>query len=367
MTNNNSNNAIVKVNVEETTAKIEKVLETCNAQALAKAPPMTQAVMLAQGIESLRRIMTEKFVNDVFMPLQGTPLGFVTDRDNPKDGGRKGYDWETVRDCMIEGMIKGLRPVNNEINIIAGRAYAAKNGVSRLVSALEGVTDLRVKFAVPSRKDDEARVQVIATWNYEGTPMKLSHVFEKNGDDTFDGRISVRVNKGMGNDAILGKAKRKLFYEIHEMINGTKFTGGGFAVDQGESDEVIDTSGFEVSEPMPETKQGQRVKLPGDRPSPSQQPRGQAVADEQDDIPPEPQRAREPGDESEQNDSPPEPPRASEAPKDSKQQATPKSGGKPSRKRRRTQPAEETVSYDPETGEVDEGEPAEQDDSLFNR
>lgn len=364
MANDNSK-AIVRVNVEETTAKIEKVLDKCNAQALAKMPPMTQAVELARGVHALRREMSQEFVSKVFMPLQGSPLGFVTDRDNAKEGPRE-YPWEVVRDCMIEGMIKGLRPVNNEINIIAGRAYAAKNGVTRLVAEMQGLTDLRVKFAAPNVKDGEARVQAVASWKWDGKPMKLERIYEKQADGSlFDGRISVRVNRAMGTDAILGKAKRKLFYEIHEIVTGTKFTGG-LGIDQGEGDETVVDADFEVvsepAEPMPETKQGQRVKLPGDRPiEPPKTQKAKPTA--QQGTPP----WREPGNESEQDDIPPEPTKAAQTPKDSKQQGSSKSIGKPARKRRRTQPTEETVKYDPETGEVDEGEPAEQDESLFNK
>lgn len=262
--------------IQKATSEIERVLEQCNSTALATMPMLTQAVTLATGMQQLRAALTDEVMNRVFMPLQSSPLGFMTDRDNPpwdatdevKRNWKKGYPVEVVRDCLIEGMINGLRPVNNEINIIAKRAYAAKNGVTRKVREFKGLTDLDIVPGAPcmNEKGDNARVAIRAKWKLNGTPMELVRDTEKRQDGTVgDTRISIRVNKSMGADAILGKAIRKAYKAILDMLEGNTLSIGDA--------DVIDTVGVEMAEPAPAPAppehDGKRMKIGATKPASS--------------------------------------------------------------------------------------------------
>lgn len=244
--------------IEKATAEIEKALETCNVMALREMPALTQAVTLATGINSLRKLMTEDMVKQVFMPLQGSALGFVTDKD--RDGG---YPPAVVRDVMIEAMIHGLRPVGNEINVIAGRMYAAQNGFARLVAEYPGLTDLVLTPGVPSHAGDKgALVPYRASWRLNGKAQELVREYRKREDGTVDDtRIAVRVNAGMGADAVIGKAKRKFLKQIYETITGSKLN-----IAEGE---VVDTVGDVMSEPTeppaPPEQDGRRIKMGGSK------------------------------------------------------------------------------------------------------
>ena len=53
-----------------------------------------------------------------------------------------------------------------------------------------------------------------ASWKLNGTP------------DVMEAEIPVRINAGMGSDAILGKAERKMRARIYNRITGTEFPEG---------------------------------------------------------------------------------------------------------------------------------------------
>ena len=94
------------------------------AEARAAGNEMTIAFAQAAGITQLQKAMTKEFMA-VIMPLQGTSLGFVTDRD-----AAGGYPAETVRDCMISALMCGVGVAGNQFNIISGKMYITLAGVS---------------------------------------------------------------------------------------------------------------------------------------------------------------------------------------------------------------------------------------------
>jgi hypothetical protein len=207
---------------------------------------MKQAIVLASGVAQLRAVMTDDLVRTVFMPLQGTTLGFLTDKDQrPKDAGpdwRPGYPVHVVREVMIEAMISGVRPIGNELNIISSRMYVAKNGLQRMVMTHPGVTDMVITPGVPHMVGPEgALVPMRATWKLNGVPQVIAREFVKRPDGVVsDTRIPIRVNRSMGTDAILGKAMRKIFKAIYDRLVGNN----SLTIDDGDA---IDTVGETMS------------------------------------------------------------------------------------------------------------------------
>lgn len=199
--------ALVKINPEDLDA-LDKIATEYSLQATSALGRMRQAIMMATGIRMLRDALTPAIMNEV-MALQGSPLGFLTDKD--KDGG---YPQEMVRDVMVEGLLLGLRPVGNEINIIGKRCYMARAGATRLLREVPGLTDLRPQFGVPQMVKDGAVVKASATWKLNGV------------DDKIDREIPIRVNAGQGADAILGKATRKLYAAILQQVTGSDHADG---------------------------------------------------------------------------------------------------------------------------------------------
>lgn len=257
----NKNEAIIKVS-----GAIEAAVAECGVHALAQLPIFLQAVQMAQGIRALREALTDDFVKSVIMPLQGTALGFLTDKDKEKDGSPgHGYPLAVVKDVVIEAMLRGFRIVGNEFNIIGNRFYGTKAGFSRHVATYPGLTDLVLQPGVPQFNADKtgAAVTFTASWKLRGAKDGIACVATKEGENVIDHRIPVRVNGGMGVDAVLGKAERKMLFRIYQRLNGSTYGAG-----EGDVNE-IETVGVEVPQvaapsPVPAgTPEGQRVKLPG--------------------------------------------------------------------------------------------------------
>ncbi len=201
---------------EDDMAMIEQIVSECSLQAIAEFGQLKQQVMLANGIQALRSAITQPMMDSV-MSLQGSPLGFLTDLD-----GKGGYQLDAIRDCFIESLLRGLRSVGNEWNIIAGKCYTTKNGFKRLVSEYPGLTNLKMRPFVPTISGDSGLVPIVATWEFKGDRQKLECI----KSETADERIPVKVNKGMGPDAVLGKAYRKMYARIYEELSGQSVPDG---------------------------------------------------------------------------------------------------------------------------------------------
>jgi hypothetical protein len=253
-------------NVNAVSTAIEKALNECGVQAIAKLPAFEQAIRMAQGIRALREALTDEFVQSTLLPLQGNALGFLTDKD-----ATGGYGVFVVRDCSIEAMLRGFNVVGNEFNIIAGRFYGTKAGFDRKVNEFPGLRALELSPGVPVMKDGGALVPYSATWLLGGKAMSLHCQLGKgiDGETTVDGRIPVRVNANMGADAIIGKATRKMLARIYHRLNG-----GTFGLSDGEVDEEpILTTGEPAPPPVPAgTPEGKRVRLGKTKAEPAKAP-----------------------------------------------------------------------------------------------
>lgn len=229
--------------------KVEKVVLECGVMALREQPAMLQAIKLAQGVKALKTIFNKEFVENTFMHLQNTPLGFLTDKP---DGG---YPGPVVQECLIEALLRGFRPVNNEWNIIAGRFYGAKNGYERQVHEFPGVSNVEIDLGVPKLVADKGALVVCeGRWRHNGKSESLWCGPSRDNSSTLDTSIPVKVNSGMSNDAILGKATRKLYARMYARMSGV-------VVVDGDTEDVIPAESLPA--PAEPAKDGQRIKMNG--------------------------------------------------------------------------------------------------------
>jgi hypothetical protein len=213
----------------------------CGAMELFKeAGSFESELQVAVAMRDLELALTDEMMVPV-MSLMNSDLGFRTDRDpaiSPKD--KEGnpmtpYAVPVVRRCFIESKLRGFHAVGNEWNIIAGRFYACRNGLKRKCEQWKGVTDLKVDLGVPKAAGDKgAIVPVTARW------------FKDRVADSIAAEIPVRVNFGMGADAILGKAERKIYKRIHDRLSGITTPDG----EAGEDLEVL-ASATATASPAP--------------------------------------------------------------------------------------------------------------------
>ncbi len=91
------------------------------AEASTDGNEFEKQAILSHAIRAIRAAITPGIMEGV-MDLQNSPLGFDTDRKNPKDG-VSGYHPEVVKEVMIVATMQGYRMVGGETTIISGRFY----------------------------------------------------------------------------------------------------------------------------------------------------------------------------------------------------------------------------------------------------
>lgn len=174
---------------------------------------MSRALAVADAVQDLRVALDTPGVMDAVMALQGSALGYRTDKD-----GQGGYPANVVKDALLEAMMAGCYPVGNEFNIIAGRAYITKEGMGRKLSGIHGL-GYSITPGVPKMAGSGAIQPMDVSWSYNG----------EKGEKSLD--VCVRVNKGMGADAIVGKATRKARAWLFQHITGQEVPDGEISDD----------------------------------------------------------------------------------------------------------------------------------------
>jgi hypothetical protein len=214
--------------LEEVGKEIDRVIESCLPFANNELKTFSASLTLAEGVGTLREIfLKHPGIKKTIQSMQDTKLGFLTDR-NPKAlayaraQGKKTepYSYEEVVECAIEGLLKGYRLTNNEFNIISGGFYEAKNGKYRKIIEHPEVTNFQFTNTSPLYVSEKlAKVQVFASWVQGGQIRTLgTSDKEKGKEDTLI--FTIKVNSGMGDDAVVGKALSKLFTRVLMRITG---------------------------------------------------------------------------------------------------------------------------------------------------
>ena len=222
--------------------EIASAAKTAIAQAAADGNTNLKMLITANAVQALRQHLTPELTKSL-VALQDSRLGFKTDHGpgcKDKAGHQlKPYPVEVVRDVAIQAMIQGANMVGNEVNIIAAQCYLTKEYFERQIGDFPGLANFRLSIGVPHTNNTSALVDMRATWKLDGKPDSL----ECKRTDDCDTRIPVRVNGGMGIDAIIGKAKRKFYARVLSILTGTTID----AADPSEDPNVID--GQVVDEP----------------------------------------------------------------------------------------------------------------------
>lgn len=192
-------NEAITLKLDEAVAQGSNLTRTLKAS-------FSGAIAVARVAAQIRAALTTEMVQEI-MQIKETDFGWRTDGKN--------YTLEQIRDAWVDAALKGAVPVNNEVNIISGRAYLCKNYFSRMIREFPGLTDF---VAIPGKVvmlQTGALVEYTATWKLNGKSMTLAR--------TKDSAIPVRLNAGMGADGALGKAERKLKAGVFSILTGSAF------------------------------------------------------------------------------------------------------------------------------------------------
>jgi hypothetical protein len=194
----------------EEARRMSSISRAASVELIAAAnDPIVQAVIIAQAAGQLREAITAGIMSDL-LKLANTPLGFRTDRGPGSAGGKENYPDSIIKDCLIQALIRGLRPTGNEFNIIAGNMYVTKDGFRRLLREFPGLSGLQLDIGTPKAHGEGAIVPCKAAWLIDGQPQSI--------DCT--GEYSIPV-KGVGVDLLVGKAESKLLRRIYQRLVGS--------------------------------------------------------------------------------------------------------------------------------------------------
>lgn len=196
-------------------------------------------------VKTLREILTDEIMNEVFMPLMNTKVGFLTDKPGKDKQGNPTptYPISVVRDCIIEGVSIGLMPTGNQMNILAGKMYPTKEGYTSLLK------DINCKYFLDVSFDKGSNA------NFAEIPVKVS--YEHNGDKNgFTVTATVKKDSYSSHDALRGKAERSAKKKLYEYLTG-------FDLGEGDPDTTIETSATVLKSKLnisEEEKELQRLK-----------------------------------------------------------------------------------------------------------
>lgn len=234
---NNMQVALTKSQKAEALGNNLESLSTEIQQAWLAPGNFTRAIAYGMAVAKLREALDEK-VMKALLKLKNSKLGFRTD----EAANQPPYPMDLVRDCIIDAATLGLQCVGNQFNIIGGNMYVTKEGFTFLLRQLSQQGQLRdMKFIYHPAEimesstmgttrngeqyqkiEREGRVVVEVSCNYQGKAIseKLEFV--------------IRVNKGMSQDAVLGKAERKAKAWLYNYLTDQAISDGEAEAAEGE-------------------------------------------------------------------------------------------------------------------------------------
>lgn len=185
---------------------------------LAESEDFFKPIVMAMAIKDLREALTPEAMSAV-KELAGTSLGFMTDKQ-----GDKQYDVATIRECVVEAMIRGVGVVGNQFNIIAGRFYMARNGwEAKLRKA--GCTQIVPTVGKPEdiregKANDRGFAKFTATFGAQATCIKGGQRFSVSAclSDGIDGRIEASAfGKDMSDclPGMKGKVEARILKKLY--------------------------------------------------------------------------------------------------------------------------------------------------------
>lgn len=249
---NNENN-LLALNEQET--QLATTLDRLSASGIAcrdMKHNFSKVMLSARCMQELREALTPQMMKPI-MALQGSPLGFRTDKD--KMGG---YGENIVKEAVIAAAMLGLMPIGNQFNIIADRPYWTKEGFMYLLSQINGLV-YDVDFGLPKASNGGSVVHTKVVWSINGGEQKC-----------MEWDIPIRVNAGQGADAVLGKAMRKACAKLYNKVTNSTLSDADVTEDEPRNVTPMRWSGDKVQNaaaPMRASVPSMKPSVPADVPN----------------------------------------------------------------------------------------------------
>lgn len=190
---------LVKIDKSTITA-LENASKNAKALQLVGGDSLATCFKVAEAMALIDDALNMKGVKEHFMQLQGVATGFLAD---------KPYDWSQVKNALKEGIMNGVLPINNQMNIIAGRCYITKNGFKYKLDNLDGL-EYSVIPGVPisNEKRTGCTLKVKVTWKNG----------KKSGEEELE--FGMKTDSYSTVDNLQGKATRKARAWLWDRLGG---------------------------------------------------------------------------------------------------------------------------------------------------
>lgn len=138
---------------EQLTTQLAQIQTEVNT--LSKNNSLVSCLSAANAMYLLDNVLSDEVVRTYFLPLMNTRAGFLTDRNPAK--AKRGqqpptpYSIPEVRACLKDAILKGLLPIGNQFNIIAGSVYITREGYTALLSKM-GVKHRIIPSQMPDKQ-----------------------------------------------------------------------------------------------------------------------------------------------------------------------------------------------------------------------
>jgi hypothetical protein len=245
--------AVIDRIIAETCDKIDDRAHRYSDDMASAKSHLRRAMILARATDDMEALFGKEIM-EMILKLENRQGGFMTDKTG-RGGEKDYYSVEEIKRCAIQAVVWGCYFTGNEWNIISGRCYRTGAFWERKVREIPGVSDLDLVPGVPRLIDGRTVVRVAASWKVGERAGRLI------GADGQPGvAFSIRVNAGMSDDAVVGKARAKAWRLIYEKETGSIRT--------------------EDDEPEERATNGSQAALPAAAPAPQQQaaPAGRTIS-----------------------------------------------------------------------------------------
>lgn len=171
---------------------------------------------IAAYIRDIHESITPECI-DLLKFLQNKNIGFKTDKES-------GYADHVVKNCVVEAMIYGLKPLYNEFNILGGNMYTTRQGFERLVYQHPELENLDLK--------NEPSKTTSGNWKIN---FKVNLKMKNKQPEIFEHIINMDGKKGNFEyplHTVMGKATRQILSVVYKKMNN------GLALPEGDVSDV---------------------------------------------------------------------------------------------------------------------------------
>ncbi len=205
------------------TSRAEVMLAEARNRLELATGPIAKARAMAAAVVAARTIVGQHI--DEFVELGGTQIGFAID-DKTK------YTKAQIADCVTQALVCGDSIVGNEWAIIGGRYYRQLAGwesafgripgapiTTYRIGSVEHVTEPTYDATTRRGTPGVAKVEAAIEFAVRGEIISVEYR-DNTSSGGFDERLLIRVNKGMGDDGVIGKAKARLMKALYRQWRG---------------------------------------------------------------------------------------------------------------------------------------------------